>query len=42
MKKESPKKENRVICLPFVQESYSEIVNDANKFRIQLDKFIDT
>lgn len=42
MSEKSSKKENRIICLPFAQESYLEIVNNANKFRTQLDKFIVT
>lgn len=40
MKKILKKRENRIICLPFNQETYLEIVNDAVKFRIQLDGFI--
>ena len=40
MKKILKKRENKVICLPFNQETYLEIVNDAVKFRIQVNEFI--
>ncbi len=33
-------RENRVICLPFDQKTYLETVNDAQKFRAQLDEFL--
>ena len=34
------KNQNRVICLPFDQKTYHEIINDAPAFRMQLDEFI--
>lgn len=32
-------RENRVICLPFEQKTYLDTVNDAVKFRSQIDEF---
>ncbi len=37
--KKPSKRENRVICLPFDQKTYLEIVNDPEKFRAQVDEF---
>jgi hypothetical protein len=40
--KEPSKRENRVICLPFDQETYLETVNDPKKFRAQVDEFLNS
>ena len=34
------KNHNRVICLPFEQKTYHEVIHDAQAFRMQLDEFI--
>ncbi len=38
---EQPNK-NRQICLPFVEETYMELIGDAMKFREQIDKFYES
>ena len=33
-------RQSKIICLPFDQNTYLDIVNDASKFRIQVDEFL--
>jgi len=42
-KKSDPqfKYQNRIICLPFEQKTYYDIVKNAKKFRIYIDEFIE-
>ncbi|MBF0398435.1 MAG: hypothetical protein HQK78_16785, partial [Desulfobacterales bacterium] len=35
----SEQHKNRQICLPFIEESYMEILKDPIKYREQIDKF---